>query len=244
MQKMGDAPRMAGTVASYDTRGQKNADGEEIGFMDALKGFVDIINPLQHLPVVGTFYREVTGDQISPLARLAGDALFGGPIGAALALADIAIEDSTGKDIGQTMLAMAGDTPAAPSHSPAPAGIRLAAAAKSQDFLSTATPTKPAMEGNTQMVSHSYSSTPPFAQPKNGTSALTPPTATEVQGAPNSAPVYLADSTPVLSSQDAPDGSGRTPVPPGLIAERMMAGLDAYAAMMQARTIPTSYAVT
>jgi hypothetical protein len=28
--------------------------------------FLDIINPLQHIPVVSTIYRAITGDQISP----------------------------------------------------------------------------------------------------------------------------------------------------------------------------------
>jgi hypothetical protein len=41
---------------------------------------IDVINPLQHIPVVSTIYWELTGDKISPAARMAGGALFGGPI--------------------------------------------------------------------------------------------------------------------------------------------------------------------
>lgn len=69
---------------------------ESFGFLDLL----DVINPLQHLPVIGTIYRAVTGDEIKPAARIIGDTAFGGVVGAATAIADTAIEASTGKDVG------------------------------------------------------------------------------------------------------------------------------------------------
>lgn len=43
--------------------------------------FVDIINPLQHIPIISTVYRAVTGDSISAPARVLGGLLFGGPAG-------------------------------------------------------------------------------------------------------------------------------------------------------------------
>jgi hypothetical protein len=43
--------------------------------------FLDVINPLQHIPVVSTVYRMITGDEIGMGARLAGGALYGGPLG-------------------------------------------------------------------------------------------------------------------------------------------------------------------
>lgn len=52
-------------------------DKESIGFAD----FLDLINPLQHIPIVSTIYRALTGDEIGPGARFAGGALFGGPLG-------------------------------------------------------------------------------------------------------------------------------------------------------------------
>lgn len=42
---------------------------------------LDAVNPLQHLPGVGTIYRAISGDTIQPAVRVAGAALFGGPIG-------------------------------------------------------------------------------------------------------------------------------------------------------------------
>lgn len=79
---------------------------QRFSFKDFILGLLDIINPLQHIPVVSTIYRKITGDEISPMARVAGDALYGGPIGAAIGLADVAVEKSTGKDIGQNVMAM------------------------------------------------------------------------------------------------------------------------------------------
>ncbi len=67
--------------------------------------FVDIINPLQHIPGVSTVYRELSGDEISQGARLAGGTLYGGPLGLGAAIANNAFEAQTGKDIGATAMA-------------------------------------------------------------------------------------------------------------------------------------------
>ncbi|HEU0095775.1 MAG TPA: hypothetical protein VFQ52_04930, partial [Rhizomicrobium sp.] len=39
---------------------------------------LDVVNPLQHLPVVGTLYRAITGDKIGAVEKIAGDTLYGG----------------------------------------------------------------------------------------------------------------------------------------------------------------------
>ena len=61
--------------------------------------FLDIINPLQHIPIISTIYRSITGDQIDPGSRIAGASLFGGPLGGAVASMDVAIKHKTGLDI-------------------------------------------------------------------------------------------------------------------------------------------------
>jgi len=66
---------------------------------------LDVINPLQHIPVVGTLYRAITGDTIQPLEQLAGDALYGGVLGFVASAANLAFKDITGKDVGDTVLA-------------------------------------------------------------------------------------------------------------------------------------------
>lgn len=88
--------------------------------------FLDIVNPLQHLPVVGTLYRAVTGDQIKTPEKLVGDALFGGLWGLLSSLADTAFQAATGKNFGDTVLALvtgerdAKTAEAAPNPNPAP----------------------------------------------------------------------------------------------------------------------------
>jgi hypothetical protein len=49
----------------------------EISFGEFLAG----LNPLHHLPVIGTIYREVTGERIAPVMQVLGGGLFGGPLG-------------------------------------------------------------------------------------------------------------------------------------------------------------------
>ena len=84
----------------------------ESGFSlgSAFHDLLDIVNPLQHLPVIGTLYRAITGDTMGTMEKIAGDALYGGLWGAVGAVADTAFEAVTGKDFGSTVLAFAEDT--------------------------------------------------------------------------------------------------------------------------------------
>lgn len=76
---------------------------------------LDVINPLQQLPVIGSLYRWLTGDQISPAARIAGGALFGGPIGIAGAIGGLIVDGVTGGNTEQeVMTALLGPSPAGP----------------------------------------------------------------------------------------------------------------------------------
>ena len=85
------------TAAATDTASDFGA------FLDTV---LDIVNPLQHLPVVSTIYRAVTGDTIGAPARLVGGALYGGPLGAASAAVNLIVEGETGHDIGEHALAL------------------------------------------------------------------------------------------------------------------------------------------
>ena len=67
--------------------GMKLFGDDGFNFRDVL----DLINPLQHIPVVGNLYRKLTGDVAAPAIRVAGGALFGGPLGAAFAAANVAL---------------------------------------------------------------------------------------------------------------------------------------------------------
>jgi hypothetical protein len=67
---------------------------------------LSIINPLEHLPIIGTIYRAITGTHIGVPERIAGDALYGGLWGAVSGAADAAFEAIAGKDFGSTVLAL------------------------------------------------------------------------------------------------------------------------------------------
>ncbi len=75
------------------------------GFSMLFHDVLEIVNPLQHIPIVSTIYRALTGDQIEPAERIAGDALYGGVIGFASSVANVVFQQVTGKDFGDTVLA-------------------------------------------------------------------------------------------------------------------------------------------
>ena len=110
------APRVGlGALApAADTRPAAATEGpafwgeDGFGFDDLL----DLINPLQHIPIISSIYRAITGDTIAPGPRMLGGALFGGgPIGAIAGFAAGAINaglaHETGKDLGGHALAWA-----------------------------------------------------------------------------------------------------------------------------------------
>ena len=106
-----------------------------ITFHDVLSA----INPLQYLPVVGTIYRAVTGDQIPESLRRVGSilvsGLMGGPVGVAVNVATQAAEKITGIDLDQAGQKLLADhLPAKPpSGKPTPAAVPARAPAAGGD---------------------------------------------------------------------------------------------------------------
>jgi hypothetical protein len=66
--------------------------------------FLDIINPLQHLPIVSFLYRAITGDKIKPAMRILGDIGYGGPTGFLGSCGEVLFEAIFGEDVGATAL--------------------------------------------------------------------------------------------------------------------------------------------
>jgi hypothetical protein len=93
-------PMPVTSPAATATQTADASDGE-----DFFHRLLDVVNPLQHLPVVGTIYRAATGEHIGPLEKIAGDALYGGLWGAATSIADVAFEQVTGKSVEDTVMA-------------------------------------------------------------------------------------------------------------------------------------------
>ena len=110
------------TLSVANTQPAQPAADHSISFHDILHA----LNPLQYLPVVGTIYRAVTGDQIPDVLRRAGSlvvsTLIGGPVGAITNIATTILEKITGFDIDKTMQAVLGghsSAPAEPTAAPA-----------------------------------------------------------------------------------------------------------------------------
>ena len=94
---------MAAPTAAPRSKAEEPAFGDD-GF--TFTDFLDIINPLQHIPIVSSIYRRLTGDAIDKGAQLAGDCLFGGPLGYLGYVVNSAYSDGhDGQSIGDTMVA-------------------------------------------------------------------------------------------------------------------------------------------
>lgn len=96
---------VSSSASSSEGKGaSEDKGGQEDGF--SFGDLLDTINPLQHIPVISTIYREVTGDTIGPVARIVGGTIFGGPVGFAASALDAGFAAATGKDVGETVVAM------------------------------------------------------------------------------------------------------------------------------------------
>ncbi len=84
----------------------KASDGKSGDLDFSFDDLIDIVNPLQHLPVVGTLYRAITHDTIKTPEKIAGDTLYGGLWGFVSSVADTAFQAITGKNLGDTVLAL------------------------------------------------------------------------------------------------------------------------------------------
>ncbi len=101
-------PSLATALASDNpASGTLTHSEEEFGFLD----FLDIVNPLQHIPIVSTIYQHLAGDTIKPAANVLGAALFGGPVGAAGSIAmTVASEIMSGNNNDTLSAAVPTDT--------------------------------------------------------------------------------------------------------------------------------------
>lgn len=102
------APRTGSGSKSGDsgeTAGFQPFGGDGLTFLD----LIDVINPLQHIPIISSLYRNMTGDTLDPATNIAGGALFGGPIGAAVSFVNVLIDEATGQDMGEHVMALFSD---------------------------------------------------------------------------------------------------------------------------------------
>lgn len=161
------------------------AGDDEPSFWDLL----DVINPLQHIPVISNLYREMTGDQIGVGARLVGGTLFGGPLGLIASAADCVVEESTGMDTGGHVLALFRDEgQSSPGEAPA-------------TQLAQTSPT-PNINASTPAATDAVSSSPAKVAAADSAPIITLP---EGKGA--------GASQPMVFSLDGVQGGATAPVP-------------------------------
>lgn len=113
------------------------ADAEdEFGFWD----IIDMVNPLQHVPIINHLYRDITGDEIKPASKIIGGSLFGGMAGGAGAIANVIVEYETGRDItgNVTALMATGERPVFRSAAATPARAIETALSDVKDLPGTA----------------------------------------------------------------------------------------------------------
>lgn len=123
-----NAVAVTGSPAASHPAAPGGGDDQQLTFWDLL----DIVNPLQHLPLISGIYRRITGDEIEPAMRFLGGALYGGVIGAAAAVASMIVEDVSGRDIGGHVIAtLFGD-----DEEPATDGVAAAVAETAKTNLS------------------------------------------------------------------------------------------------------------
>jgi hypothetical protein len=229
--------------------------GDHFSFHDLL----DTINPLQHIPIVGTIYRAVTGDTLGNAARVVGDGLYGGVIGVIAGLVDVNVLENTGKDIGGNIMSAlglgddkteaAGDD-AAPEAVAAPAGADIPVPSRKPAPPPAATPVAapapapaPAPTG-IPLASIQPQRMPLSTGPKMmalNSQARSFPIDTSAEGilalkttansAPRPVPLNIPAGT-LAPNQQIPQ---RIPVTGAEFAQRMSEGLDKYKALMAER---------
>ena len=86
--------------------GKKQAAQTSTGFSDIL----EMLNPLQHLPVISHLYRAESGNDIPAIAKIIGAGAFGGVIGAVGSAAVSLIEGLSGEPILQMATSLGGET--------------------------------------------------------------------------------------------------------------------------------------
>ncbi|MBN9531906.1 MAG: hypothetical protein J0H10_00935 [Alphaproteobacteria bacterium] len=167
--------------------------GEDSGFSFA--DLLDVINPLQHIPIVSTIYRAITHDTIKPAERIAGDTLYGGVIGFFSSVADTIFEAVTGKDIGSTVLSLLDGDKTPSSQSPQVATTAAPSAAPAAPLVAAAPAHATGMPRSIVPTALRSVPTPPAPSPQREQQP-----APQLKPAPQK-PATPQDSVPVAASQ-------------------------------------------
>jgi hypothetical protein len=90
-----------------ETRAEAGATDSATAFSEGgVPGFgdiLDIVNPLQHIPVVSQYYRDWTGDDMGYISQVAGGAFWGGSLGVAASFVNLGLTSVMGQSPAQYM---------------------------------------------------------------------------------------------------------------------------------------------
>jgi hypothetical protein len=214
------------------------ADGKSF-----FENVLDIVNPLEHLPIVSTIYHAITGNQSGDVEKVAGDTLYGGVIGLASSVADLAFEKITGKDFGDTMLSMiglggddAGKNTAVASNStaPTPAPRNTAALSTGTTIAPAALPLIPSVIA--LLATPAQLTSPPTMAPATTAPAMAPP---RTLVSPTVASAAAAAQTPVDISPQT-DALLQALQKNGITGSMQAQAMDAYRRSMAIRPAYTN----
>lgn len=193
---------------------------------------VDLLNPLQHIPIASSLYRTVTGDEISPAARILGAMIYTGPLGFVYATADSLFAEISGKPLGDTLISglfggeetgpeaapdlVEGDAPDAPPAKPAEAP----ADDRAGNETLTGNEALRALAADLQL----------FAQSGHRTAAPAEPVQS---AAPGPAPASQFGSGTIRDAA----ASNRSPQHKEAFSQKMAEALDKYRTMAEARRL-------
>jgi hypothetical protein len=250
-----------GAIASDTTNLQAGASASAIGVSDhsfsqfpvqktgddtptmSFDDFLDMINPLEHIPVVSSIYRAVSGNTINPVSRIAGDALYGGVFGLASAgisalgaIADEAFASlNDGKSASTTVMAAFFGT----GDQNQTQVTQLAEAAPAADTpapLTTVALLQTPANQSPILAEPDFSHTPP-ALAQTSAIQVAQTNAMNAQSSLPSQPVALAQANAMALASTTPSATAAFGVGPGLPIDRSK---PAYGGVMDTAMVQTA----
>ena len=211
-----DGARAASTATKSGdiTTAGKTSTGDDKSFFDNM---LDIVNPLEHLPVVSTIYHAITGDKMGDVEKVAGDTLYGGPIGLVSSLADLAFEKITGKDFGDTVMGWVGiDTGDDKSSPTVMASNDKSTATDQAETAKTAALNNASLVPPAMKIAQAASFTPIIPAQTSITTPVLPDVTTDTTTVAATEPVATAAPKPI-SKLAAAQTSTQTPDPQNVV---------------------------
>jgi hypothetical protein len=93
-------------ISSMKSNANNSADNSPQKSGGSFADILEMVNPLQHLPVISHIYRAQGGGDIPAIAKIIGGGLFGGIIGAASSAAVSLVESATNEPLLDSILAI------------------------------------------------------------------------------------------------------------------------------------------